>query len=233
MKKLFALVLCIALCLTSAAALAAGRLSVTQENFHAVPSYTTYGYAYAKVENSGDKPIKINAGVLEIYDADGEVITSDDYLSAYAEYLQPGEYTYVSMYEEIEGAEDGVTAADYMLTLTGKSDKDGATLRLPVTTDLQLNVEEGWWVHNYLYATITNNTDEPMYDIGVVMALLDEDGNILYMDSDNLYNDRALMPGSSMIIRKDIPSSFIDYFAANSMTPASVDAVAYVNVDLD
>lgn len=230
MKKVVSMILAVSICLSLTGAFAAGKLNVVQENFHVIPSYSTYGYAYAKVENSGDKPIKVNAGVLEIYDEAGDAITSTDYMSAHAEYLQPGEYTYVKLYSEIE---DGRTADDYSLTLTGKSDNENACLRLPCTMDMKLNEEDGWWVHNYIYATVTNNTDQPLYEIEVVLALLDAEGNILHIESDNLYNERALTPGSSMIIRKDIYSDTMEYFAANGLVPASVDAIAFVNVEVE
>lgn len=230
MKKIVSMILAVCLCLSLTGAFAAGKLNIVQENFHAITSYTTYGYAYAKVENSGDKPIKVNAGVLEIYDEAGDVITSTDYMSAHADYLQPGEYTYVKLYSEIE---EGQTADDYSLTLTGKSDNENICLRLPCTTDMKLNEEEGWWTRNYIYATVTNNTDEPLYDIEVVLALLDAEGNILHIESDNLYNERALTPGSSMIIRKDIYSDTMDYFAAKGLVPASVDAIAFVKVEVE
>lgn len=228
MKKFISVLLCVLLLAAATTTYAVGKLSVDQENFHVISSYWTYGYAYAKVSNAGDKPIKINAGVLEIYNEAGDVLTSTDRLTAYAEYLEPGEYTYVKMYSELE--KDAV-ATDYSLTLTGKTDNSKRTMRLPVETDLQLNVESGWWTYNYMYATITNNTEEPLYDIAVVLALLDAEGNILYLDDDNLYSDRALMPGSSMIIRKDVSSTYMDYYKANGFVPAAVDAIAYVNVD--
>ena len=60
-------------------AFCAGKLSVAQENFHVVSYWGTYGYAFAKVENIGDKPIKVNAGVLEIFDENGDALTSSDY----------------------------------------------------------------------------------------------------------------------------------------------------------
>ena len=227
MKKIISLLLCVLLLSVATTTYAAGKLSVDQENFHVIPGYSTYGYAYAKVSNVGDKPVKVNAGVLEIYDEAGDVLTSTDYLAAFAEYLEPGEYTYVRMYSEIKEG----TAADYALTLTGKSENGYRSLRLPVETDLQMNVQGSWRTYNYMYTTITNNTDTPLYDITVVMALLDAEGNILYMDNDSLYYDRALTPGSSMIIRSEIPSAQLDYFAEKGLTPASVDAIAYVNVD--
>jgi hypothetical protein len=227
MKKTIAILLCVLLLSVSTATFAAGKLSVVQENFHVISSLWTNGYVYAKVTNAGDKPTKINAGVLEIYDDAGEVIASSDYLSAYAEYLEPGQYTYVKMYSEIKSG----TASDYNFTLTNKTDNSKRTLRLPVETDLQLDVKSGWWTYNYMYATVTNDTEEALYGIKVVLALLDAEGNILNIEDDSLYTDRALTPGSSLIIRKDISSAFMDYYKAKGIVPVAVDAIAYVNVD--
>ena len=173
MKKVVSILLVVLLLSVSTATYAAGKLTVDQENFHVVSSnYWTNGYAYAKVSNAGDKATKINAGVLEIYDEAGDVLTSSDYLTAYAEYLEPGEYTYVKMYSEITSGK----AADYNLTLTQKTDNSERTLRLPVETDLQMDVKSGWWTYNYMYATVTNNTDKPIYGIQVVLVLLDAEG---------------------------------------------------------
>ena len=80
-----------------------------------------------------------------------------------------------------------------------------------------------------MYATVTNNTDEIVYDISIVCAVLDDDENILYMDSDNLYNSRGLTPGSSIVFKMSISSSFMDYFAAKGIKPTSVDTIAYID----
>lgn len=229
MKKIVCFILALVLCLGATSGFAAGKLSVTQENFHYISGFWNYGYAYAKVENVGDKPIKVNAGVLEMYDEGGAVITSTDWVQSYATYLQPGEYTYVSMYEDLE--EGAAVPADYMMTLTGKSDTSVTALRLPVEAKLELDVVDGWWEYDYMYATVTNNTDNPLYEIEVVLALLDAEGNILNVESKELYSELALMPGSSMIVRKEISSSFMEYFEANGIVPASVDAIAYVLVE--
>ncbi len=231
MKKLLSIALTLLLVLSTASAFAAGKLNVAEEDFHVIGnSWSGYGYCYAKVENTGDKAIKVNAGVLEVYDADGNAINSSDYVSAYARYLQPGEYTYVKMYADVK-PEVLSTVADHMMTLTGKSDNSAYNLRLPCETSLSLGEVDGWFTHNYIIATITNNTDTPLYDISTVLALLDADGKILYIDDDSLYSDRALMPGSSMIIRKEVYSSFIDYYTEKGLVPASVDAIAYVEVE--
>ena len=54
MKKSFAVLLILVLLCASSNALAAGKLSVTQENFWIVSDWSTYAYAYAKVENVGN-----------------------------------------------------------------------------------------------------------------------------------------------------------------------------------
>ena len=230
MKKIVCLMLAAVLCIAAIPAMAAGRLNVVQENYHYVGGFMNYVYAYAKVENKGDRPIKVNAGVLEIYDAAGEVLTSTDYENAYATYLQPGEYTYVQMYEDLE---DGQVPADYMMTLTGKSENDKIAFRLPVEASFELDVKDGWWEYNYLYATVTNPTEEILYDAEVVFALLDGAGNIICIESKSLYSEVGIMPGQSLMIRLDISSSFTDYYDEKGIVPASVDALAYVLQDFE
>lgn len=117
-----------------------------------------------------------------------------------------------------------------MLTVTGKSDSDYISYRFPCTTSYEPNVADGYWTYNYMYATFTNETDEPVYGISVVLALLDADGNILYMDDASMYSDKAVMPGSSITVRENVDSNFIEYFEKNGLVPASVDAIAYVNI---
>lgn len=145
---------------------------------------------------------------------------------SYASTLQPGEYTYVQLSAQIQDSTK--IAEDYSLTLTGKSDNLSKIRRIPCTTELKLNYKSGWWTYNYMYAYVTNNTNEPLFGIKIVFALLDAEGNILFVASDDLYSNRALTPGSTMIFREDISSAFMDYFKAKGFEPLRVDAIAYV-----
>ena len=227
MKKLFALTLALALTCCSFSALAAGKLSVTQENFWVISSYwADAAYAYAKVENAGDKAIDVNAGILEIYDEKGDVITSGNYLQVYPKTLQPGEYTYVSLAMEVQQTKDLGKPEGHQLTLAGKTDDESATVRLPA----ELKLAEGeWWKADALEVTVTNNTEETLYGIQAVFAVLDAEGNILWIDSDSQFAAYGLTPGSSAVIRREINQSFVNYFTAKGVTPASVDVIAYVN----
>lgn len=226
MKRILVFCMVCILAISVSSAYAAGKLSVEQENFHVISNYGLYGYAYAKVANVGDKPIVVNTALLEVFNADGDALTSTDYFSTYAKYLQPDEYTYVRISDEIEDVEAG-DVDDYMLTITGKANTDYITRRFPCITSYEPNVKEGYSTSNYMYATFTNDTNETVYGISAIMVLLDADGNILYMEDDGLYSERGLTPGSSITLRKDVSSSFIEYFENNGLSPATVDAIIY------
>ena len=76
-------------------------------------------------------------------------------------------------------------------------------------------------------------TDADLVRFGVVSkvtALLDAEGNILYVQDKSFY-DCSIVPGDSLIVRLDIESDFMEYFAANNLVPASVDAIAFVEVE--
>lgn len=229
MKKCLVVLMVCLICCLSATALAAGKLSVTQENFHKIDMFSAYGYLYAKVENVGDKPIKVNAGLLEIYDENGDPLTSTDYVNTYVSYLDPGTYTYVSAYADVDAGLDAID--DYMFTVSGKSEKDNAVLTLQCETSYEEDTSNPYWKQNYMYVTFTNTTDQPIYGLEVVAALLDADGNILYVEGDSLYGNRALHAGSTMTIRMDVSSSFLDYYEANGLIPASVDAIVYAKTN--
>ncbi|MGI6174057.1 MAG: FxLYD domain-containing protein [Christensenellales bacterium] len=230
MKRFVSIAIAIVLLTCTMPALAAGKLSVTQENFTLVKSYSLYGYAYAKVENVGNKPISVHAGILEVFNEEGETLTSTDYLSRYAECLQPGEYTYASIRAELpEGiAEEDVD--DYMLTVTGKTNDSYETKRLASTAEYKPGVTEGYWTSDYIYVDVTNDTDEPLPNVAVVATLLDAEGNILYMTSDSLYSSQVLMPGSTIQFRLGIDSSWTEIFEKSEVKVDGADAIAYVNI---
>ncbi len=232
MKRFVIPILVLLILLFTSPAFAAGRLNVEQENYYTLKegSYC-YGYVFAKLENSGNKPIKVNNGLLEIFDEEGDAITSSDSYTAYARYLDPGDYTYIRISTSIKNIESVSEVDDYMLTVTGKSGLDKQTIRLECQGKYVENEKSGYYTYNYMYATVTNNTEEPLYQPYVVFALLDEEENILYLVGDNLDRNEALMPGSSIIFRVAVDSDFVDYFEKNSIVPSSLDVIAYAYTD--
>ncbi|MBR6524627.1 MAG: hypothetical protein IKT57_01500 [Clostridia bacterium] len=231
MKKFVAFLLALVMCLGSVSALAGGNVTIQQLNFRVIDDLWHTIYGYAKVVNDGDAAIYLDNGLMQVWDAEGGMIISEDYMDAYAACLQPGEYTYIKLECDLEeGMADPATAE---ITLGGEADYYTTNLRLPVETKLELGVSDGWWDYNYMYATVTNNTEETLYDIQVVLVLLDAAGNILYMADESLYDEIGVAPGSTIVIREDIYTSFMEYFESNGIVPASVDAIAYVDVEVD
>lgn len=232
MKKYFIqlLVLASVLSLFSCTAFAAGKMSVDQENFHVIDSYSIYGYAFAKVENTGDKPVEYSAGLLEIYDENGDTLTSTDYMSCYPDTLEPGETGYVFAYDGIDTADSINQVDDYMLTVTGKSD-DTEVVRFPAVGDFQEEVKVSKYSNeNLVIAEITNDTDETVYNMEVVIALLDDQDNILYVAHNDFYRSTGINAGSTITYRDSIPSSFYEAWDREGVTPSHVDVIAYSEV---
>lgn len=151
MKKLVSLLLVLALCLgcTSAFAedvptaalegtVAEGKMNVVQMNGYRITDNamnTNHFYGCAKVENCSGEPIKIEDCTLEALDADGKVIDSSKGYN-FIQYLQPGEYTYVSSsYVKLEG--DAVPAK-MALTLNSSPDVECKYNYFPVESGLQI-----------------------------------------------------------------------------------------------
>ena len=67
MKRIFALVLALTICLFSAAALAEGKLTVTEKNLIQLDG-SDVAYFFAKVENTGDDAIGVGTGSIKYYD---------------------------------------------------------------------------------------------------------------------------------------------------------------------
>ena len=155
------------------------------------------------------------------------MLASSTSLWRFAEYLQPGETTYAYMNPSIKDIESADVVADYALEITGRELTNRVTFRLPVETVYEPDVEEGSWTNDYITTTLTNDADQTVFDIVVVRVLLDGAGNILYLDSDNMYSTKGLTPGSSIVVRRAVSNNFRDYFAEKGYKPVAVDSIGY------
>ena len=221
MKKIVALLLAACLTLGCASALAAGKLTVNQETYTAVAGYSFVGYVFAEVENTGDKNIEFGNGLLEILTADGDPMDSTDIYNMYPSILAPGEKGYVSTRQYVDAAESIEDISDYTLTITGKSTQEEAIARLDSTAAYGVGVNSWGDEEQMVVVTITNNTQETVYDCQVAFALYDAEGKLLLVDADNTYNV-GIPAGQSIEVQFTV-----DVWAEQGVTPATAECVAY------
>ncbi len=225
-KKLLALVMALCLTLGCTTALAAGKLTVNQEAYLAMESYSFIGYIFAEVENTGDKNIEFANGLLEILTADGEPMTSADLYTMYPNVLAPGEkgYIYKSVYVDDAKSLDDI--ADHMLTLTGKSSQEEATPRLESSAVYALDTDAWGDPEHVITVTLTNNTQETVYDCQVVYGLYDVEGKLLCVDYNNAYNI-GIPAGQTIEYRFTVNDDIAAAWTAQGLTPDSAQSVVY------
>ncbi len=226
MKKIVALLLAACLTLGCASALAAGKLTVNQETYTAVAGYSFVGYVFAEVENTGDKNIEFGNGLLEILTADGDPMDSTDIYSMYPSILAPGEKGYVSTLQYVDTAESIEDISDYTLTITGKSTQEEAVARLDSTAAYGVGVNSWGDEEQMVVVTITNNTQETVYDCQVAFALYDAEGKLLLVDADNTYNV-GIPAGQSVEVQFTVDEDLAAVWAEQGVTPATAESVAY------
>ena len=220
MKRLITLLLILTAFLTIMnSALAENSLTIEQESFHVIGKDSLAGYLFVKLANHGNVPIKVDQASLEIYDSEGKVIGSSTSLWRFAEYLKPGEYTYAYFNPRLEGVESANEVADYMVEISERELANRVTFRLPTESVME---EDG-----SITTTLVNDMDQTVFDIVIVRVLLDEQGNILFLDSDNMYSYKGLTPGSSIVLRRQVSSNFRSYFEEKGIVPAQIDTIGY------
>ena len=228
MKKRTALFLALvmALCMGTSA-MAAGKLEVTGDTAYALASGDyVYGYLFAQVENTGDKEIEYSDGLFELYDADGEVMASESYLTCCPKVLQPGEvgYLYASSVrvQDTNKAED---VADYSVSVTGKGKGNYVVQRFPATVRVE-TVKSKYSTDVDLYVTVTNDTDETLYKLNIAAAIKDGEGKVVYVGSDSTYNV-GIPAGGSVEVCIGVSSRIVEYFEESGFTAENVECVAY------
>jgi len=224
MKKFMCLLLIMLLVLPSVA-LAAGDLKVTSKNLLEFDGeYTSdTAYFYAKVENVGDAPIAVGYGKLVAFDDDDEILFSEEYIASHPAdiLLQPGEYVYMSEYIW-ENVLESTNVADYKFSASEE--------KYPVQY-IQIPCEATFELHatgddNYLYVTFTNSTEDMLQNLYASVALLDDAGTLLFATGSEL-KDISVHSGSTITVRFEVESKFVEYYTKNNLEPTTIDALMF------
>lgn len=234
MKRIALFALTLVLVLSVALpAFAAGKLEVTDEVFYSLEPYegSFYAYIYAQVTNTGDRDVEFNNGLWEIYNADGDTLDSENWLNCYPDVLKPGEIGYVTAYTSLDDAASVEDAADYQLTVSGKSSKENPNVILPAEVKYVF-IDGDWRDYHEMYAVVTNNTEATVYNYRVVVAVKDAEGKLIFVE-DVMPSYVGIMPGTSVEVKLDLSYDSVveELLEQGKITFDQVEVIAYVDTD--
>lgn len=186
------------------------------------------GYFFARVENTGDAGGYVGSGTLDILDENDNVIVTKNYVSPNPSsiWLEPGEYAYLDLYLW-EKAFLETPVADYNFTIPAGKWGDKYE-QIPCEGDFYFDPDDKY--DNAVFVTFTNLTDELLHDFETVVALYDEEGYLIYSESNTNY-DVSVHPGSTITVKIDISSTLVEYLGNHDITPTSVEVLTYVEID--
>ena len=230
MKKRFALLtVTLVLATILSPALAAGKLTITQESVLVLP-YETYfrSELYLEVQNTGDKAVQMNGGLFELMDAAGNVVNSVDLKTydLYPEVLQPGEFGYLYRSVDLTEATSSDYIGSYSVNVIGKGKVDADVTRYPTVARYESGTNSDGSRKDYIVAIITNNTDRTVYDFDVGFEFLDASGNLVFTTT-GYWTYTGILANSSIEVYLDVPDNVTKYWVENNIMPASANAVAF------
>lgn len=229
MKRFIAmlLMLCSALLMTAAFAeetAPEAKITVVEQRFINMED-DGRGFFFAKVQNTGDAAGYVDyKGNIVASDAEGNIILTENYVHTKPSdvYLEPGEYAYVceSIYDD---ALDTAEVADCKFSI--KAVDDGEEYE-KLTSEAKIHFEPDEEDDNYVDVTFTNTTDEILYDYEIVAALYDQNGELLFINTE-MVSGIGVHPGSTITVRLYIYEDILMYFCREGLTPTTVDALVY------
>lgn len=179
-------------------------------------------YFFARVENTGDTAAYLDFdGSLIGFDADDNVIINESYVSSYPNrpLLAPGESVYVREYI-LEDSLRTATVTDYKYT--PKADKYGYEYEyIPCEGSVQFVGGDSY--DNYTFVTFTNTTDSILYNFSTIVALFDQEGKLMYVNSSH-HSSVGVHPGCTITVRETIDSDLAAYYTREGLIPTTIDS---------
>lgn len=210
------------------AATEAPIVTIEKSTFLVAESYSGYRGRYiARIKNENDVPLFLTGGSMQVFDKDGNQVAEASYLSnTGSKYLEPGETSFVSMYADLES--DGEYT--YQANIETKTESYRSTDVALKTSDPVYVKVEGEYNSDLIKATVINETDAPLAGIQMVMVLVDADGNLLDLETQDLYRNE-LGAGSSITLVSSVDDRIRAFYQTNGLEPVAVEAYAWVEND--
>ena len=202
-------------------ALGEGVLTVTHENLVLFEGETT-GHLFVRVENTGDAPIAVGEGTLVISSDTDEALITEEYFRSTlgSPLLQPGEHAYIDRLVWDSALRDAnITGHKFSLSPAKYTDE-----YLYLKAEAAFSAEGFIQGDNYVYVTFTNTTDAVFYGAIVTTALMDTQGNLVFVEGREL-TTLGIHPGSTVTVKVLVDRDFRNYYEANAVQLATADAM--------
>lgn len=226
MKKIVSLIIA-AVLLMSGAAMA--ELSVVQTTYLPVDlNGTTYVYFFAELTNTGEEDIILDNADIEIVDTQGNVTASTSFYGSDPFIIAPGAtvYAYTTEYLDEGVTVDDIAEVRYDMA-AGEPYGTAPTYFAVDSTSCSVALNT-WDEEIYkVIVTVKNDTDETIYEPSVVYGLYDQNGKLIYSEHTTLFW-AGLPAGQSLEFVFDIDSTVTQAWAAQGITPTSVNGLAFI-----
>ena len=206
----------------------AAAITIDKSTFKVTESYSGFRGTYiARIKNENDYPLFVTGGSMQVFDAEGKEAAKADYLArSGSKYLEPGETSFVSMSVDLEN--DGEYT--FEANIETKTESYRSTDFAVTVTDPVFVKVEGEYNSDLMKVTVTNEADTPMGGIQAILVLVDADGNLLDVDTEDLYRNE-LGAHSSITLVSSVDDRVKKYYEANGLEPVAVEAYAWVEND--
>ena len=203
-------------------------ITFDKSTFKVTESYSGYRGTYiARIRNENDYPLFVTGGSMQVFDAEGKQVAEATYLSrSGSKYLEPGETSFVSMYVDLEN--DGEYT--FQASVETKTESYRSTDFAVTASDPAFVKVEGEYNSDLMKVTVTNEADVPLGGIQAILVLVDADGNLLDVDTEDLYRNE-LGAHSSITLVSSVDDRVKKYYEANGLEPVAVEAYAWVEND--
>ena len=203
-------------------------VTIEKSTFRVNESYSGFRGTYiARIKNENEVPLFLTGGNMQVFDGEGNQAAEAGYLSRTgSKYLEPGETSFVSMYVDLES--DGEYT--YQANIETKTESYRSTDHAVKVTDPVFVKVEGEYNSDLMKATVTNETDAPVAGIQAVLVLVDADGNLLDIETQDLYRNE-LGANSSITLVSSVEDRTKKFYEAQGLTPTTVEAYAWVEND--
>lgn len=203
-------------------------VTIDKSTFRVNESYSGFRGTYiARIRNDNEVPLFLTGGSMQVFDGEGNQVAEATYLSRTgSKYLEPGETSFVSMYVDLENDGD----YSYQANIETKTESYRSTDYAVKVTDPAFVKVEGDYNSDLMKATVTNEAEAPVAGIQMVLVLVDADGNLLDIDTQDLYRNE-LGAGSSITMVSSVEDRTKKFYEAQGLTPTAVEAYAWVEND--